>query len=373
MFNSMKHALKSAAAVLMMILAAGCTYPDPAETGHYTDDREKNGDEDAEKTGGKSETDADDRDDAGAGHDSGHENVKSDCLFDYGPATVFSRYPGDGGTSDSKDVYEYDESGLIKSITGFRLDGSDWRPFGRSDYEYDEEGRIEKILSISVKGNNDETEYVYDSSGRISMVFSSDENMEVSFFYDSEDRLVRIEGLDIENSPDGDYEFRYFYDSTGRVIREEYVLMDDNPYVVNREYSYDAEGLPDEKRHTGKCELEEGTSFYHSVTKYEHAPDGRLEFMFTDVVENEEDYIDGMLHPQNRWSMQFNEHGRMQSVFTEEYSLHTEEWSPARETEIEFTDAGSSCTFERQMLVPIRNWIFDLYGYGEVNRYADGR
>jgi len=369
----MEPVFKSSAVLLMMLLAAGCTYPDPAETGSYEYDADSNSDDESGSAGGENGTGTGDRDDAGAEHDSGHENVKSDCLFDYGPATVFSRYPGDGGTSDSKDVYEYDESGLVKSITGFRLDGSDWRPYGRSDYEYDEEGRILEILSTSVKGDNDETEYAYDSSGKISMVLSSDENMEVSFFYDSKDRLVRIEGIDIENSPERNYEFRYFYDNAGRVIREEYVLLDEDPYVVNRKYSYNAEGLPVKKLHTGKCEMEEGTSFYHSVTKYEHDPDGRLEFMFTDVVENEEEYIDGILHPQNRWYMHFGEYGRMKSVFTEEYSLHTEDWSPAREKEIEFTDAGSSCTFERQMLVPIRNWIHEFYGYGEVNRYADGR
>lgn len=121
--------------------------------------------------------------------------------------------------SDTAPINTPDNELLVKKITETSTEG-DYTSILTEEYRYDDNKLVEKNSSSENSNSYYRTEYIY-SSNLISKAkeyysFNNQENLssEIAYFYDSNDRIIRIEA---EYVGDGMYTTNYTYDSNGNL------------------------------------------------------------------------------------------------------------------------------------------------------------
>lgn len=273
-------------------------------------------------------------------------------LFSYGPETVtYYYYDGETWTAQIRELYSYDADARI-TVKSYQLfDGSDWSAPGvLARYLYDIDGRLDHILY----GGQD-CRYQYDALGRLEVFeepcFCAQPNgLPARLVYDALSRVTRQYAIDPPS-----YDWSWTYRSDHRVGAR----YGSGASIGRTVYAYDGWGRLE--RHDTET-LSGGVWVALWRTRYTYDIDGRT------LERVEEEYVGSEWVLSNRWSHSYDVDGRLVSIIEDTWS--GSEWVPEEKRELTFTDAGSSVTFEQEDPEPIRDWTFDYYGQGEVNRYV---
>ena len=330
-----------------------------------------------EGTTGQGEADADSSEDGDAADNNELENTS---VFDYGPGRI-TKYKKDGDSwiPIERRLYAYDDHGRIESLKSelFSETIESWLRDTLVEYQYSEEGGIDYLLSywkddISPCSRHS---YEYSEDGTLRRVavlnYVDDHGVpspvgkpqeEVSYEYDSCKRLGCVTFFHYEDDklvPRQKQTFSYREEDSWLLLK--LVERPDNEVwlpKIKYSYIYDGDGHLDL---VTKYDMVNNDWRAGLCDKYEFSGSGRLKST------THGDCTSGSFEPSGKITYSYDASGQLAKKMSS--VLVAEEWQDSSKEELVFTGEGSSHTFEIYP-GPLREWLLETYGQGEINKYS---